>query len=114
MAEILSQHLYLFGVLILDKAFDPVVSSVSVLISFIHPMEGFRMGYYVSGSKMSYKDYLTGKSFVADMTSATQMPEIRPIRWVRKIPMPGAFMICTGMCGNGVRIGMEIILPDRS
>jgi len=29
------------------------------------------MSYYVFGSKMSYKDYLTGKSFVADMTSAT-------------------------------------------
>ena len=72
MSEILSQHHDLSGVLILDKMFDPVISSVSILISFIHPMEGFRMSYYVSGSKMSYGDYLTGKSFVADMTSATQ------------------------------------------
>ena len=39
MVEILSRHLYFFEFLILDKMFDPVVSSVSILIFFIHPNE---------------------------------------------------------------------------
>lgn len=32
-------------------------------------------------------------------------------RLLRKLPTPGDFMICTAMCGSGVRTGLEVTPP---
>ncbi len=43
----------------------------------------------------------------------TVTAEIRHMRWERNLPMRGNFMICMGMCLNGVGTGMAITQAKR-
>ena len=53
--------------------------------------------------------YSWGDSITAAMpiTQAVDIP--KPVMWAYTMPTPGAFLICTGMCGSGRRTGMRPI-----
>ena len=47
------------------------------------------------------------------MRGIHQIQIVKRIRLVRKIRINGDYMICMGMYGNGVRIGITIIIVER-